>query len=101
MAATGTVQRMFEAYLAGDAATGSALLAEDFTFTSPTADRVIWQRILELAPVGESGVFIMYEYELKGGGRHRNTEFTVVRDGQLSETHVFFGGAYDGEDGSS
>jgi len=37
-------------------------------------------------------VFILYEYELKSGGRHRNAEFITVRDGQLVETQVFFGG---------
>jgi hypothetical protein len=34
----------------------------------------------------------MYEYQLKSGDRHRNTEFSTVRDGQLTETVVFFGG---------
>ena len=34
----------------------------------------------------------MYEYELKTGERYRNTEFSTVRDGQLAETLVFFGG---------
>jgi hypothetical protein len=34
----------------------------------------------------------MYEYELKTGERHRNTEFITVREGQLAETQVFFGG---------
>ena len=29
----------------------------------------------------------------------RNTEFTVVRNGQLAETHVFFGGSYENSQG--
>ena len=111
MANTETVRQMFEAYLAGDTATAESLLADDYTFTSPqddridkhafmercfpTVDRVEWQRIVELAAAGEDGVFMMYEYQLKEGGRHRNTEFTVVRDGRLAETHVFFGGNYE------
>lgn len=86
------------------------MLADAFRFTSPqddaidkaafmercfpTAERVAWQEILELVPAGECGVFVMYEYELKSGGRHRSTEFIVVRDGKLLETHVFFGGSY-------
>ncbi|MGH3615777.1 MAG: hypothetical protein ACRDRK_24910 [Pseudonocardia sp.] len=37
-------------------------------------------------------MFLLYEYELKAGGRHRNVEFITVRDGQLMETQVFFGG---------
>ena len=36
------------------------------------------------------GVFALYEYELKSGGRYRNAEFTTVRDGKLAETQVFF-----------
>ncbi len=111
MAPTDTVRRMFEAYLAGDAETAIPLLADDFSFTSPqddhidkaafmeqcfpTAERVTKQEILELAPAGPDGVFFMYEYTLKTGERHRNTEYIVVRNEQLVETHVFFGGRYD------
>ena len=105
------VRRMFEAYLAGDAEAANELLAESFTFTSPqddhidrtafmqrcfpTAERVVEQEILELVPAGANGVFVMYEYELLTGERHRNSEFIIVGDGQLAETHVFFGGRYD------
>jgi ketosteroid isomerase-like protein len=111
MAPTDTVRRMFEAYLAGDAQTAIRLLADDFSFTSPqddhidkaafmeqcfpTAERVSKQEILELVPAEPDGGFFMYEYTLKTGERHRNTEFIVVRDEQLAETHVFFGGRYD------
>ena len=42
--------------------------------------------------LGEDGVFILYEYELKNGDRHRNAEFITVRCGRLVETQVFFGG---------
>ena len=109
MTNTDVVRMMFEAYLAQDADTASRLLAENFTFTSPqddhidkaafmercfpTADRVVSQEIVELVAAGDDGVFIMYEYELSTGERHRNTEFIVVRDGQLVQTQVFFGGA--------
>jgi ketosteroid isomerase-like protein len=84
------------------------LIADDFVFTSPqddhigkpaylercfpTAGRLASQRVLELVAAGEDGVFILYEYELKTGERYRNTEFITVRDGQLVETQVFFGG---------
>ena len=111
MANTDTVKHMFDAYLAGDAGSAVRLLADDYSFTSPqddhidkqafmercfpTAERVTSQEILELAPAGDDGVFIMYEYQLKTGERHRNAEFTLVRNGQLAETHVFFGGRYD------
>ncbi|MDQ3679272.1 MAG: nuclear transport factor 2 family protein [Actinomycetota bacterium] len=108
MANTDVVRRMLEAYLAQDRDTAARLLADDFVFTSPqddhinkaafmercfpTADRLVSQEILELVSAGDEGVFIMYEYKLKAGGRHRNTEFITVRDGKLVETQVFFGG---------
>ena len=108
MSDTDAVRAMFHAYLAQDREAAEELLAQDFVFTSPqddhidraafldrcfpTADRLTSQKILQLVSAGESGVFILYEYELKSGGRHRNAEFITVRDGQLVETQVFFGG---------
>jgi ketosteroid isomerase-like protein len=108
MPGTDIVRASFDAYLAQDKERAKRLLAEDFVFTSPqddhiskaeflercfpTADRLVAQEILELVGVGPEGVFILYEYELKTGERHRNTEFITVRDGQLVETQVFFGG---------
>ena len=108
MPPTDVVRAAFDAYLARDRAAAERLLAEDYVFTSPqddhiskaeflercfpTADRLISQEIVELVRAGQDGVFILYEYELKTGQRYRNTEFTVVRDGQLAETQVFFGG---------
>lgn len=108
MSNTEIVRALFNAYIAQDSGTAERLLAEDFVFTSPqddhigkakflercfpTADRLSSQEILELVSAGEDGVFIMYEYALKTGERHRNTEFITVRDGHLVETQVFFGG---------
>jgi ketosteroid isomerase-like protein len=105
---TDVVRAAFDAYVAQDRTAAVRLLADDYTFTSPqddyiskaefmercfpTADRVRWQRVVELTGAGEDGVFIMYEYELKTGGRHRNAEFSMVRDGQLTQTLCFFGG---------
>ena len=44
-------------------------------------------------PAGGGDVFAMYEYELRETGeRHRNVELLTVRDGQVRETQVFFGG---------
>jgi len=103
-----TVRAAFEAYLAQDRQAMDRLLADDLVFTSPqddhidraaylgrcfpTADRLSSQEILELVAAGEDGVFILYEYELKSGDRHRNTEYITVRGGQLAEIQVFFGG---------
>jgi ketosteroid isomerase-like protein len=106
---TDAVRACFEAYLAQDRAATERLLAEDFVFSSPqddhldkaaylgrcfpTADRLRSQEILRLVDAGWGGVFILYEYELNSGGRYRNAEFITVRDGQLVETQVFFGGS--------
>lgn len=105
---TEVVRAAFEAYRAQDLAAEERLLADDFVFTSPqddhidraaflercfpTADRFVFQEILELVPAGPDGVVMLYEYELHSGERYRNTEYTRVRDGQLIETQVFFGG---------
>ena len=35
---------------------------------------------------------MLYEYELKTGGRYRNTEFATVAGDRLTEIQVFFGG---------
>lgn len=102
------VRASFEAYLTQDRAAAERLIGDAFVFTSPqddhigkrefmancfpTADRMRSQEIVQLVEAGADGVFIMYEYELKTGERYRNTEFSTVRDGQLAETLVFFGG---------
>ena len=70
MSTTDTVRAAFDSYLAQDSA---------------TAER-------RLVRAGDEGVFILCEYELKTGERHRNTEFITDRDGQLVETQVLFGG---------
>jgi len=103
-----TVRAAFEAYLGQDQDAMERLLADDLVFTSPqddhidraayfercfpTVDRLRSQEILELVAAGKDGVFILYEYELESGARHRNTEYITVRDGQLAEIQVFFGG---------
>jgi ketosteroid isomerase-like protein len=102
------VRAAFEAYLAQDQAAARRLIADDFMFTSPqddhigkpeylercfpTVDRLRSQEIVRLVEAGGDDVFLMYEYELETGGRYRNVEYITVRDGQLAETQVFFGG---------
>jgi ketosteroid isomerase-like protein len=102
------VQRCFEAYLKQDLDTAQQLIGADFVFTSPqddhidraaffeqcfpTSSRLRSQQIRRIAAANESDVFVMYEYELRGGGRFRNTELITVRDGQMVEEQVFFGG---------
>jgi ketosteroid isomerase-like protein len=109
MANTDVVRASFQAYITQDRAAMERLMAEDYAFTSPQDDhiskaeflekcfptmgRVVSQEIVQLVPAGDDGVFIMYEYQLKTGGRHRNVEFSTIRTGQLAETQVFFGGS--------
>jgi ketosteroid isomerase-like protein len=101
---------MFEAYCRQDSRAAEALLADNFTFTSPqddhidrsmfmkvcfpTADRFASQQILDVAPAADDGVFVLYEYELESGECFRNAELLTVRSGKLVETQVFFGGEY-------
>jgi hypothetical protein len=42
-------------------------------------------------PTDGDDVFVVYEYELKTGQRHRNVELLSTRDGRI--TQVFFGGS--------
>jgi ketosteroid isomerase-like protein len=102
----------YQAYLAQDRAAMEALLAADFAFTSPqddhidrsaflercfpTADRFVAYELLHLLDAGEGRVLALYEYELASGERYRNAERLTVRDGQLIETEVFFGGQVAG-----
>lgn len=108
MERTDIVRAAFDAYLRQDRAAAEPLYGDDFAFTSPqddhidrdaffarcfpTADRLREQRLLSVRPGDGDDVFVLYEYELKTGERHRNTEVITVRDGRIVETQVFFGG---------
>ena len=112
MSPTDVVRAGLESYQAQDRARSESLIADDFVFTSPqddhidraaffercfpTADRLLSQEILAVAPTGASAagddVFVLYEYELKAGGRFRNVEVQTVRNGQIVAVQVFFGG---------
>jgi len=102
------VKRCFDAYLQQDLETAQQLTGVDFVFTSPqddhidrvaffercfpTSSRLRSQKLVLLAAANEHDVFVMYEYELLAGGRFRNTEVITVRNGQMVEEQVFFGG---------
>jgi ketosteroid isomerase-like protein len=102
------VRRNFASYREGDRATAERLIAGDFVFTSPqdehidraaffercfpTAERFSEQELKQVASTGDD-VFVMYEYQLRATGeRFRNAELLTVRDGQIVEAQVFFGG---------
>jgi ketosteroid isomerase-like protein len=103
------VRANFDAYVTQDRAACEALLADEMVFTSPqddhidrkaflercfpTADRFSRQELIHVVPATERDVFILYEYDLKTGGTHRNTELITVVDGLIVEVQVFFGGA--------
>lgn len=105
-----TVRAMFASYLQQDRDRAERLLADEFVFTSPqddhidraaffercfpTANRLIRQDLLHVVGAGDDDVFVMYEYELKTGERHRNVEVLTVRGDQITEAQVFFGGRY-------
>jgi ketosteroid isomerase-like protein len=102
------VRAMFGSYLAQDRGAADRLLADEFVFTSPqddhidkatffercfpTADRLLSQELVHVVPIEGDAVFVMYEYELKTGERHRNVEVLTVQDDRITETQVFFGG---------
>lgn len=102
------VRALFESYLSQDHDAAESLLSDHFVFTSPqddhigkaeffercfpTAERLRKQELLHVVPTDGNDVFILYEYELHTGDRHRNAEVLTVRDGQVVETQVFFGG---------
>lgn len=104
------VRACLESYVAQDRETAEQLIADDYVFTSPqddhidraaffdrcfpTAGRFRSQEILAVVPATGDDVFLLYEYELKTGERHRNAELSTVRDGRITETQVFFGGRY-------
>ena len=105
-----TVRAFFRSFLAQDRAAAERLVADEFVFTSPqddhidratffercfpTADRFKDHQLLEVVPTDGDDVFVLYEYEREGGQRHRNAEVITVRDGQVTESQVFFGGRY-------
>lgn len=102
------VRQMFEAYRAQDLAAAEALLADDLVFTSPqddhldrdtylsvcfpTADHFTSQVTLSVTDAGNDGVFTLYEYQLENDEVYRNTEYLTVRNGQIHQIQVFFGG---------
>lgn len=103
------VRKHFAAYMHQDRAACEALLADDLTFTSPqddhidrqsflercfpTAERVNRQDLIHVTPANDRDVFVIYEYDLKSGGTHRNTELITVINEKIYEIQVFFGGA--------
>lgn len=95
----------FHAYQAADRAAMEALLADDFTFTSPWDDHISRGRYFEhcwphagefrfrfplkIFAQGDEAV-IIYETEGKPGGTY-NAELFRFQDGRIRSVEVFFG----------
>ena len=102
------VSALIDAYRNEDRPTAERLVAPELSFTSPqddhidreayfaqcfpTADRFVSHTTLAVVEAGADDVFLLYEYELETGEVHRNTEVITVRDRQVVEIQVFFGG---------
>ncbi len=105
---TDVVRRLFAAYLAQDETAARGLVGDGFRFTSPqddhidrsayfeqcfpTAQRVSRQDLLQVVEAEPGLVLVRYEYELRTGGTFRNMEAITVRDGQVVDAQVYFGG---------
>lgn len=107
--AKATVARFLELFRERRRQEAEALIAADFTFTSPYDDAIdraayfarCWpngDRFAEFAVermVSEgAGTFITYLVTMPDGRSFRNTEYIVVRDGQLRSVDVYFGASY-------
>ncbi len=100
------VRACLQAYADHDREALEALVAADYTFTSPmdnTLDRDAYFRIcwpentqfeaFDIVHHAEDGdhAFATYEARMKSGHRFRNTELNTVRGGKLVATEVYFG----------
>ena len=109
------VRHYFDSWEKADRPALEALLAEDFTFTSPWDDHISKARFFEhcfphagtfgfrrpMMIMAEGGdAFVRYETILKSGGGFRNMEYFRVEDGRIRSIEVFFGfipGAGEGD----
>jgi ketosteroid isomerase-like protein len=99
-------RRCFESYQTKDRAAIEALLADDFTFTSPYDDHIDRQtyfercwpnagtfdrfELLHVIAHGER-CWVTYEGHGKAGRWFRNTEMFRIAGDQIAEVEVFFG----------
>ena len=100
------LRHYFESWEKADRPALEALLAEDFTFTSPWDDHISKARYFEhcFPHAGTFGfkrpmtimadgdeAFVRYETILKSGGGFRNMEYFRVEAGRIRSIEVFFG----------
>ena len=103
------VRAQFEAFRDRRREDSEALLAPDFTFTSPYDDAIdrdaffarCWppgdhfaEFRLERVAADLEGAFITYLVTTDNGAQFRNTEYLAVADDQIRSAHVYFGESY-------
>jgi ketosteroid isomerase-like protein len=103
------IRSLFEAYRSKDRKVVEAVLAEDFTFTSPYDDRIdravyfercwpnserIKRHILEKIVVQGEEAFVLYKCVIKDGTEFRNTEFFTFDGDRIRSVDVYFGATY-------
>jgi ketosteroid isomerase-like protein len=103
------IRKWYEAWEKNDLAQFEALMADNFTFTSPTPDDHIsasafktqcWDTQtgfiqhfdLELVAGSGNEVFVKYLCHTKNGKSFRNVEYFRLRDGKLEALECYFGG---------
>lgn len=100
------VRASYQAYVDKDRPAIEAVIANDFSFTSPLDNRLdratyfsrCWPNsetiagfeFVHLVPAGDR-VFVTYEGTTTAGARFRNTEIVSVRDGKITNVEVYFG----------
>lgn len=106
---TQVVRAYCGAYQSENRAIAEALLADDFSFTSPNDDAIdkatyferCWpdgdpsheQRIESIVIDGDHG-FVTYSCSTVGGKSFRNTEFLTFRGERIASVDVYFGPAW-------
>lgn len=103
------VRASYEAFRERRRNDAEALLADDFTFTSPYDDAIdraaffarCWPngdrlRSFEIERMAsdEKGVFVTYFITTVDGDSFRNTEYLIVKDGRIRSVDVYFGASY-------
>ncbi len=100
---------MFDAFVERRRADAEALIADDFTFTSPYDDGIdrsayferCWPNgdhfvtfLIERVAADADGAFVTYWCTTKEGKSFRNTEYLTVKGGLVTSVNVYFGASY-------
>jgi ketosteroid isomerase-like protein len=104
-----TARAMYEAFREDRRADAEALMAGDFTFTSPYDDAIdsaafftrCWPNNksfqsfdIERVSPDADGAFITYFVTTKAGPAFRNTEYLAIANGKIRSVNVYFGASY-------